>query len=84
MNNLINNKFKTVSPYETIANIYQLLLKENLLTKIQWFNQENNIFSCTFSLFDYPRVSSNGKGTSAAYAQASAMAELIYLIKLIN
>ena len=28
MNNLINNKFKTVSPYETIANIYQLLLKE--------------------------------------------------------
>ena len=45
MNNLINNKFKTVSPYETIANIYQLLLKENLLTKIQWFNQENNIFS---------------------------------------
>lgn len=77
MNNLINNKFKTVSPYETIANIYQLLLKENLLTKIQWFNQENNIFSCTFSLFDYPRVSSNGKGTSAAYAQASAMAEFL-------
>lgn len=85
--NYQNKKFKENSPYQTIQQINEILLKHNLLPSIYWNNNSNNLYSCSCSLMEIPSISSNGKGTDAAYAQASAMAEFLerlqsfYLLK---
>ena len=74
---MLYNKCKDVSPRETIFKIREILNSLCILTKEKWKEKTiDGIFSVRLELLN-TQIGTNGKGTTAEYALASAYAELI-------
>ncbi len=70
-------KYKDLAPYKTIHNIRSKLLEVGILTtESNWLHTLEGFYSVTISV-DGSSVRTNGKGTTKAYALASAYGELM-------
>lgn len=74
-----NNKFKSVSPIDTIKQINDILYEKlNTVPKITWnCNSEFDLYSCRIESTNFPFLGANGKGTTPFYALASGQSEFL-------
>ncbi|GAA0178671.1 hypothetical protein SH2C18_16830 [Clostridium sediminicola] len=77
MSHLIDREYKDETPLNTINNIRKILSDIGLLTiESNWKNSANGFYSVSVSI-EGTSISSNGKGTTAEFALASAYGELM-------
>ncbi|QUI23574.1 YcaO-like family protein [Vallitalea pronyensis] len=77
MTSIKEQKYKDRAPYTTIHNIRSKLVEVGILTtESNWLHTLDGFYSVTLSV-DGTTVRTNGKGTTKAYALASAYGELM-------
>lgn len=71
-----DNRCKDILPQETIKNARKIISNLGLITSEQWFTPVNGLYSLHLSVIG-TSICSNGKGSTAEFALASAYGELL-------
>ena len=69
-------KYKDAAPIDTVQKIRNILMDLGILTTEHWMNSVEGVFSLRVNIAG-TQIGTNGKGTSEAYAMASAYAEFM-------
>lgn len=77
MNMDYSTRYKECDPLETVERIRKILAGLDVLTIENWEHDIEDYYSLNMRINGIENVASNGKGTTVAYALASAYAELL-------
>ena len=69
-------KYKDAAPIDTVQKIRNILMDLGILTTEHWMNSVEGVFSLRVNVVG-TQIGTNGKGTTEAYALASAYAEFM-------